>query len=105
MISQVRSTAVSQHQDTDPSLNKLKKACSDFESMLLTIMLKSMSSAMADVGLLGKTNESHLMRSMMDEHLAVQIAQKGGTGLGEMLFEKLQNSKNPLNFSPKKANK
>jgi len=105
MISQVRSTAVSQHQDTDPSLNKLKKACSDFESMLLTIMLKSMSSAMADVGLLGKTNESHLMRSMMDEHLAVQIAQKGGTGLGEMLFEKLQNSKNPLNSSPKTADK
>jgi Rod binding domain-containing protein len=105
MISQVRSTTVSQHQDTDSSLSKLKKVCSDFESMLLTIMLKSMSSGMADVGLFGKTHESKLMRSMMDEHLAVEIAQKGGTGLGAMLFEKLKNSKNFLNSSPKTADK
>ena len=105
MISRVGSTAVSQHNDTDPSLNKLKKACSDFESMLLTVMLKSMSSAMGDVGLLGKTHESRLMRSMMDEHLAVEIAQNGGTGLGEMLFEKLKSSKNLLNSSPKTVDK
>ena len=105
MISQVGSTALSQRQDPDPPLDKLKKACCDFEAMLLTIMLKSMSSAMDDVGLLGKTHESKLMRSMMDEQLAVQIAQKGGTGLGEMLFEKLKNSRNLLNSSPKTTDK
>jgi flagellar protein FlgJ len=105
MISQVGSTAVLQRQDTDPSFDKLKKACSDFEAMLLTIMLKSVSAATADVGLFGKTHESRMMRSMMDEHLAVQIARKGGMGLGDMLFEKLKNSKNPLNSSPKTADK
>ena len=105
MINQVGSAAVSQRQDTDPSLDRLKKACSDFEAMLLTIMLKSMSSATADVGLLGKTHEGRLTRSMMDEHLAVQIAQKGGMGLGDMLFEKLKNSDKFLNSSAKTADK
>lgn len=105
MISQVGSTALSQRQDPDPPLDKLKKACCDFEAMLLTIMLKSMSSATADVGFLGKTHESRLVRSMTDEYLAAQIARNRGMGLGDMLFEKLKDSRKFLNDSEKTADK
>ena len=97
MINQVRTRTFPKHSDTDPSLGKLRQVCADFESLLLATMLKSMSSALSEVGFLGKTHESRLIRSMMDENLALKMAQEGGTGLGEVLFEKLKNSKNLVN--------
>ena len=69
---------------------KLERACSDFESIFITYMLKSMRSAVTEDGLLENSNESNIIRSMFDENLALEMAKGKGMGLGKMLFESLK---------------
>jgi flagellar protein FlgJ len=69
---------------------KLERACSDFESIFITYMLKSMRSAVTEDGLLENSNESKIIRSMFDENLALEMAKGKGMGLGKMLFESLK---------------
>jgi flagellar protein FlgJ len=70
--------------------SRLRNACAEFESILITSMLKSMRKSVGEEGLFGKSNESKLVRSMYDENLALGIAQAGGIGLGEMLFQHIK---------------
>lgn len=67
----------------------LKKACAEFESLLLTYMLKTMRKTVTEDGLLGNSNESKIFKSMFDERLAVAIARSGGIGIGKVLFDQL----------------
>jgi len=69
---------------------KLEKACSEFESIFITYMLKSMRTAVTEDGLLGNNNESKIIQSMFDENLALGMAKGKGMGLGKMLFESLK---------------
>ena len=69
---------------------KLEKACSDFESIFITYMLKSMRTAVTEDGFLGNSNESKIIRSMFDENLALGMSKGKGMGLGKMLFESLK---------------
>jgi flagellar protein FlgJ len=69
---------------------KLEKTCSEFESIFITYMLKSMRSAVTEDGLLGNSNESKIIRSMFDENLALSMSKGQGMGLGRMLFESLK---------------
>jgi flagellar protein FlgJ len=69
---------------------KLERACSDFESIFITYMLKSMRSAVTEDGLLENSNESNIIRSMFDENIALEMAKGKGMGLGKMLFESLK---------------
>ena len=66
---------------------KLKNACSDFESLFINYMLKSMRTAFSEDGIFENNNESRIIRSMFDENLATTMAKGGGMGLGKMLFE------------------
>ena len=68
----------------------LKKACSEFESLFLTHMLKSMGESMVEEGYLGKSHESQIIQSMFHENLALGIAKGGGIGIGEILFDRLK---------------
>ena len=69
---------------------KLERTCSEFESIFITHMLKSMRTAVQEDGLLGNNNESQIMHSMLDENLALGMAEGRGMGLGKMLFESLK---------------
>jgi flagellar protein FlgJ len=69
---------------------QLERVCSDFESIFITYMLKSMRSAVTEDGLLENSNESNIIRSMFDENLALEMAKGKGMGLGKMLFESLK---------------
>lgn len=75
-----------QHRDFP---EKMKEACADFESLFLSYMLKTMRAGIAQSGASGQSHESGLMYSMLDEKLSEQIAESGGIGLGDMLYEKL----------------
>ncbi len=66
---------------------KLKKACSDFESIFINYMLKSMRTAFSEDGILENNNESRIIQSMFDENLSVAMAKGNGMGLGKMLFK------------------
>ncbi|MBW2000920.1 MAG: rod-binding protein [Deltaproteobacteria bacterium] len=70
--------------------NRLKKTCTEFESIFITYMLKSMRNTLVEDGLFGKTNEAKIVKSMFDEKLALGIARGGGISLGRMLFEELK---------------
>ena len=69
---------------------RLERACSEFESIFINYMLKSMRTAVAEDSLLGNSNESKIIRSMFDENLALAMAKGKGMGLGKMLFESLK---------------
>jgi len=69
---------------------RLRRACSEFESIYITQMLKTMRSTLVEDGPLGNSHESKIMKSMFDENLAQGVARGGGIGLGRALFEKLK---------------
>jgi len=68
----------------------LEKACTEFESIFITYILKSMSTPIVEDGLFGKSNEARIVQSMFDENLALGVAKGGGMGLGRMLFRLLK---------------
>jgi len=73
----------------DGASARLKSICAEFESIFMTYMLKSMRSAMVEDGIMGNSHESKIMNSMFDENLALEVANGGGIGLGDVLFERL----------------
>jgi peptidoglycan hydrolase FlgJ len=90
MIKAVATTPNSTLATNDLRQAKLERACSDFESIFITYMLKSMRSAVTEDGLLENSNESNIIRSMFDENLALEMSKGKGMGLGKMLFESLK---------------
>ena len=74
----------------DGTSARLKSICAEFESIFMTYMLKSMRSAMVEDGIMGNSHESKIMNSMFDENLALEVANGGGIGLGDVLFERLK---------------
>jgi flagellar protein FlgJ len=69
------------------SEDRLKRTCEEFESLFLTYLLKSMRNTASKEGPFGTSNEGDIVRSMLDEYLALGIARGGGIGLGTMLLE------------------
>ncbi|MFH1993477.1 MAG: rod-binding protein [Pseudomonadota bacterium] len=69
---------------------RLRKACTEFESIFITYMLKTMRAAVAEDGALGNSNERQIIQSMFDENLALGIAKDGGIGLAEILAQHLK---------------
>lgn len=90
MIKAIATTPNATITTNDLRQEKLERACSEFESIFITYMLKSMRSAVTEDGLLGNSNESKIIRSMFDENLALGMAKGQGMGLGKMLFESLK---------------
>ena len=89
----IEATATTQNNTIAPNdirQAKLEKACSDFESIFITYMLKSMRTAVTEDGFLENSNESKIIRSMFDENLALGMSKGKGMGLGKMLFESLK---------------
>ena len=72
---------------------RLKKACSDFESIFIHQMLKSSDSGVGTDFLKG--NDGKIIKSMFNEKLADTMSVGGGIGLGEIIFEQLKSSDIP----------
>lgn len=90
MIKAIATTPNTTIAPNDVRQAKLERACSEFESVFITYMLKSMRTAVTEDGLLGNNNESKIIQSMFDENLALGMAKGKGMGLGKMLFESLK---------------
>lgn len=87
MIQTVTTAPTVTHEQTNGSQEKLKKACSDFESIFINYMLKSMRTAFSEDGILENNNETQIVQSMFDENLSASMAKGTGMGLGKMLFK------------------
>jgi peptidoglycan hydrolase FlgJ len=75
--------------NTEVQQKKLKKACEDFEAIMVTYLLKSMrqTSMVTETGDFGSCKD--LYEGMMDETLATQLSHQQGLGLARLLYEQL----------------
>ncbi len=74
---------------------KLKKACADFESLLVYYLFKSMRQTVPASGLLDKFPGKDTYTMMMDQKVAEDMAHRGdGIGIQKMLFNQLNGQLN-----------
>jgi peptidoglycan hydrolase FlgJ len=76
--------------DTAEKEKKLKKACADFESILVYNLFKSMRKTVPASGLLDTFPGKDTYTMMFDQKVAEDMAHSGnGLGIQKMLFEQL----------------
>lgn len=68
---------------------KLRKACSDFEAIMLKQMLSAMRQSIPKDGLTDGGYAGEIYQSMADEEMAKSMAKGKGMGLGEMLYRQV----------------
>ena len=90
MLKEISMTQPVVDANQDGASARLKSICAEFESIFMTYMLKSMRSALVEDGIMGNSHETKIMNSMFDENLALEVANGGGIGLGDVLFERLK---------------
>ena len=73
---------------------KLRQACSDFEALLLNKLVSSMRESLPEGGLFEKSFGEKMFQSMHDEELSRQMASGRGTGMGELLYQKINRQVN-----------
>lgn len=68
---------------------RLKEACRGFESLFMRILLKQMRSTVTESTIFGDRREEWYFREMLDDALADAMAQSGGIGLADVLYDQL----------------
>jgi Rod binding domain-containing protein len=85
--------------------DKLKKSCADFESILISQLLKSMRQTMTTSGLMGSGLGKDMYISLFDQELSQSLAKRGGLGLGKMIYNRViqqeERNKPPLSETDK----
>lgn len=69
--------------------DKLKKACEDFESIFLNMMLKEMRATVQKADLTPTDSGRDVFEGMMDDELMKNASKSGGVGLSKILFKQL----------------
>lgn len=72
---------------------KLRKACQDFEALLVQQMLSRMRASLPKNDLFGSKDEEEVFRGMLDEEYAKDISASGSLGLGDMLYAQFSAAK------------
>jgi len=88
-----RSTPASRPEGKKLDREKLKKACSDFEALIMARMLKQMRQSIPQNGLPGNGPGKEVYQSLMDQEVAKKMSQRGGVGLGERLYRQVLQEK------------
>ncbi len=68
---------------------KLREACKDFEAVFISKMWKEMKNTVPKGGVFG-SRQSEMYMSMFDRDFAEKMADSGGIGLGDMLYDQLK---------------
>jgi flagellar protein FlgJ len=68
---------------------KLKKACTDFDALFMTQMLKSMRQTIPQTGFLGKGPGNDIYQGLMDQELSRKLSQSKGLGLGKVIYRQM----------------
>ena len=78
-------------QTIDPAREKkLKKACADFEAMLVFQMLKTMRKSAPKGGFLKPSQGQETYEMMLDQKISEELAHKGeGLGLQKILYNEI----------------
>ena len=78
---------VSQAGEKRVDREKLKKSCADFESILISQMLKSMRQAMTPTADKGNGLGKDTYTSLFDQELSQSLGKRGGLGLGKKIYD------------------
>ncbi len=81
--------------DTEQKRLKMKKACAEFESLFLYYMLKEMRATVPKSGLISGGKSEEMYTSMMDQHLAQEIARERSLGISALFENKLSGASKP----------
>ncbi|MDI6829048.1 MAG: rod-binding protein [Armatimonadota bacterium] len=73
---------------------KLRKACKDFESILIHQLLTIMRQSVPKADLFGDRREEEFFNSMLDEEIAKQISQRNSLGIADILYSQLSKAQN-----------
>lgn len=68
---------------------RLRQACQDFEAIFLTYLFKRMRATLPEGGFLAESREQRLFHELLDEHMAVRMAESGRTGLAETMYRQI----------------
>jgi peptidoglycan hydrolase FlgJ len=68
---------------------ELKKACQEFESIMLSMMYKSMKASITKSDLIEEDAGTEIFESMQDDNLMEQASKTGSLGLAESLYKQL----------------
>ena len=71
-----------------PEVQKLREVAQDFEAVFMSMVLKEMRGTQEKGMLHGGLGED-FFTEMLDEEFAKAISKRGGTGIGDMLFQQL----------------
>ena len=69
---------------------RLKEACAEFESLFVFHLLKEMRAAIPKSDFMSGGKAEEIYTSLLDSHLAREIALKGGIGLSAILLDRLR---------------
>ncbi|MFO8086027.1 MAG: rod-binding protein [Desulfobacterales bacterium] len=69
----------------------LNQLCQDFESVFINSLFQEMRKSVPDEGYLENDMGMDLFQEMMDMEVAREMSNRGGLGLGKLLYEQLQN--------------
>jgi flagellar protein FlgJ len=74
---------------------ELKKACEDFEAIMIQQMLKAMRKTVPEGGILEKSSGSDIWESIYDEKISFESSGvEKGTGLAKFLYRQLKKGSN-----------
>jgi len=68
---------------------KLRKTCGDFESVLISQMLKSMRQTMTTSGLTGNGLGKGVYDPLFDQEVGRLLAKRGGLGIGKVIYDQV----------------
>lgn len=85
-------------------MEKLKKACDDFESIFMNMMMKEMRNTVQKTELTPSDSGRDVFEGMLDEQLMNNAAKNGGVGLSKILFKQLSTQMNNA-YKPESVSK
>lgn len=68
---------------------ELKKACQEFEAIMLDMLFRQMKATIIKSGLVEEDPGREIFETMLDEELMEQASQRGSLGLADMLYKQL----------------
>ena len=68
---------------------ELKETCCELESLFINYLLKEMRQTIDKSGFISGGKAEEIYTSMLDTHMAKQLAHKGGIGLSSIFMEQL----------------
>src|SRR5262249_40230320 len=67
----------------------LRQVAADFESLFVNQMFQAMRRTVPESKLFGQNSGEKMFREMLDEQWASGLANRGGVGIGEMLYHQM----------------